>query len=138
VVVVRNPAVKNKGRKASIGDGGLHARIRGGRGCRLHGLCSSNVLVSRFFYAPQIIAIRIQTHTRSLDVTDNRTGLVVHELDANLSDTTARAYFHTNFVNPVLTISFQFPHTSSAQNAGHLDELDGDFGGIHFVSFLGG
>lgn len=48
----------------------------------------------------------------ALDVTDNRTALVVDELDANLSDTTAR--------------------TSAAENLGDLSELDGGGLGIHF------
>lgn len=30
--------------------------------------------------------------TGSLDVSDDRSGLVVHELDANLGDTTSRSY----------------------------------------------
>lgn len=47
----------------------------------------------------------------ALDVTNDRTALVIHELDTDLSHTTARA--------------------GTAQDAGHLHELDGGFGGIH-------
>lgn len=47
----------------------------------------------------------------SLDVSDDATGLVVHELDANLGDTTTG--------------------TSSAQDTGDLDKLDGLLSGIH-------
>ena len=38
------------------------------------------------------IDLRCALRTGSLDVTDDGTGLVVHELDANLSDTTTRTY----------------------------------------------
>ena len=48
----------------------------------------------------------------ALDVTDDASGLVVHELNANLGNTTARA--------------------STAEDAGDLDELDGLLGRLHF------
>lgn len=44
--------------------------------------------------------------TWSFDVADDASGLVVHELDAHLGNTSAR--------------------TGSAKDASHLDELDGD------------
>jgi len=48
----------------------------------------------------------------ALDVTDDGTGSVVHELDADLGDTTTGA--------------------GAAEDTGHLDELDGLLCGIHF------
>lgn len=48
----------------------------------------------------------------SLDVSDDRSGLVVHELDADLGNTTARA--------------------GTAEDTSDLHELDGLLGGIHF------
>ena len=59
-----------------------------------------------------------QKLTRALDVPDDGTGLVVHELDTDLSDTTAR--------------------TGAAENAGHLDELDGLLRRLHFWICVGG
>ena len=52
---------------------------------------------------------------RALDVTDDGTGLVVHELDTALGDTTTR--------------------TGSAKDTGDLDELDGGLSCIHDVRF---
>lgn len=77
---------------------GPHARTRGGRGCRPHGLC----LLSAFrtlFRLPTLYPLlgveegisRIY-RTWALDVSDDRSGLVVHELDADLGDTTTRTY----------------------------------------------
>lgn len=47
----------------------------------------------------------------ALDVTDDGTALVIHELDTDLGHTTARA--------------------GTAEDAGHLHELNGGLGGIH-------
>lgn len=50
---------------------------------------------------------------RSLHVADNGTGLVIHEFDTNLSNTTTR--------------------TSTAQDSGNFDKLDGLLRGIHDI-----
>ena len=49
----------------------------------------------------------------ALDVADDGTGLVVHELDAALGDTTTGA--------------------GSAKDTGDLDEVDGGLSRVHFV-----
>jgi hypothetical protein len=53
---------------------------------------------------------------RALDVTDDGTALVVHELDANLGDTTTGA--------------------GSAEDLDHLDQLNGSLGGVHLELML--
>lgn len=67
------------------------------RTVRSEHLVSTSVLPSFSRYFDAIAStvsfwVRKFVHTGSLDVTDDRTGLVVHELDANLGNTTARAY----------------------------------------------
>jgi hypothetical protein len=54
---------------------------------------------------------------RALDVADDGAGLVVHELDTALGDTTTGA--------------------GTAKDTGDLDELDGGLSGFHFVRLLG-
>jgi|SRR5690242_8632720 len=70
--------------QALIAGGGPRVRTRAGRGCRSHGLCR----VSRADRGWLDGSLR----TSALDVTDDRTGLVVHELDTALGDTTTGAY----------------------------------------------
>lgn len=84
--------------------------------------------------------------TWALDVSDDRSGLVVHELDADLGDTTTRAYTIFGQVGAFffrswfLSVSFpcssrnsrSWGRTGSAEDSGNLDELDGLLGGIHF------
>lgn len=73
------------------------------------------------------IACRSSERTGSLDVSDDRTGLVLEELDANLGDTTARA------CQPTISLLSPTPsnaqivvfRTGSAQDSGDLHELDG-------------
>lgn len=54
--------------------------------------------------------IRYCRRTGSLDVTDDRTGLVIHELDAHLGDTTARTYNSS----PLASISLSCPPRPAA------------------------
>jgi hypothetical protein len=56
---------------------------------------------------------RQRVRTWALDVADDGTGLVVHELDAALSDTATGA--------------------GSAKDTGDLDEVDGGLSRVHFV-----
>jgi len=51
------------------------------------------------------------SRTWSFDISDDASTRVVHEFDSDLCDTTSR--------------------TSSAEDSGDFDELDGDFAGIH-------
>lgn len=93
--------------------------------------------------------------TGSLDVADNGTGLVVHELDADLGDTTTGAYTQSENL-PKIRPSFRLScnrgfdlrrgglrfsffrgrgeagHTGTAQDAGDLHKLDRLLSGIHF------
>lgn len=84
-----------------------HAQTRGGRGCRSRELSKSHHLSALLLCATILVSPLLDfiwplwpycsgdsrefVHTGSLDVADDRTGLVVHELDANLGDTTTRA-----------------------------------------------
>jgi hypothetical protein len=83
--------------------------------------------------------------TWALDVTDDGTGLVVHELDTALGDTTTGAcrdrcqpdilsccamhMSHAPFVQQISESS----RTGSAKDTGDLDELDGSLSRIHYV-----
>jgi hypothetical protein len=78
--------------------------------------------------------------TGSLDVADDGTGLVVHELDANLGDTTARACGWESMlaIQPfaqLLGMPSNSQHTGAAEHAGDLDKLDGSLGCVHFERF---
>lgn len=74
--------------------------------------------------------------TGTLDVTDDRTALVVHELNANLGDTTARACIPglAKFVHDgsglYIGVSSK-NRTGTAEDSRDLHELNGGFGGIH-------
>jgi hypothetical protein len=88
--------------------------------------------------------------TWALDVADDGTGLVVHELDAALSDTTTGACIQSVSV-PFLSHDALSPasccmrsssrgekvreisRTGSAKDTGDLDEVDGGLSGFHFV-----
>lgn len=81
--------------------------------------------------------VTVGRHTGSLDVSDDRTGRILEEFDADLGDTTARACG--------LPLAFLFSghpdghgalllRTGSAQDAGDLDELDGLL--IHFRTWF--
>lgn len=84
--------------------------------------------------------------TRALDVADDGTGLVVHELDTALSDTTTGAYIsvslyypnHASLVPPESTPSGcrRRNRTGSAKDTSDLDELNGGLSGIHYVRLL--
>lgn len=67
--------------------------------------------------------------TWALDVADNASGGIVHELDSDLSDTSTGAYL-TKQSASTSSHSSPFPlpvqHTSSAQNTSDLDQLDGN------------
>lgn len=99
-----------------ISGGGPHAQTRAGTGCRPRELQhvvspppKSDHLASR----PSRALL-----TGTLDVPDDATALVVHELDADLGNTTARA--------------------GTAEDAGHLDQLHGLLGGFHFELLVAG
>jgi len=70
------------------------------------------------------------SRTWAFDVPDNRTGCVVHELDANLRDTTTRTYFPPPWSanrreQQNTQKSVEISHTGSSENSGNLNELDG-------------
>lgn len=76
--------------------------------------------------------------TCALDVADNAAGGIVHELDANLSNSSTGSYDHflsalcsgyphCSFFPPLA----RFRHTGTTENLGNLHELDGNFRLIH-------
>lgn len=67
-------------------------------------------------------------HTWPLDVADDATRGIIHEFDADLGDTTARAWSSVSAVGMDNRTSRR---TGTAQNTGDLDELDGLLSGIH-------
>ena len=88
--------------------------------------------------------------TRALDVADDGAGLVVHELDTALGDTTTGAYISVSlrlfrfFISRASHAVVQSPsasssasvrgsRTGSAKDTSDLDELDGGLSGIHCV-----
>lgn len=81
--------------------------------------------------------VRWEIRTWSLDVSDNATGLVVHEFDANLGDTTTRSYsIISNCPMPsccalIPCAAIADIRTGTAEDTGDLDELDGLLSGIH-------
>ncbi len=66
--------------------------------------------------------------TGALDVADDAAGGVIHELDANLGDASARAW---TSAHEHRSCGQRTRHTSAAEHASDLDELDGDLGRIH-------
>lgn len=70
--------------KTLIAGGGPRVRTRAGRGCRSHGLRTIS-------FAARWWAANGKLRTSALDVADDGTGLVVHELDTALGDTTTGA-----------------------------------------------
>lgn len=73
---------------------------------------------------------------RTLDVADDGTRSIVHELDADLSDTTTRASTAEDACCPKSAFSYLHPdHAQFAivrqQRTCDLDELDGLLSGIH-------
>lgn len=72
-----------------------------------------------------------ESHTGSLDVADDGTGLIVHELNANLGNTTAgacKSQFSPFIAAPNAWLpaeSLSVRRTSAAQNAGDLHKFDG-------------
>lgn len=101
--------------------------------------------------------------TWALDVSDDRSGLVVHELDADLGDTTTRTYpsssqkFVHSFVSTASEraserilccldiassvsdfVGKEEERTGSAEHSGDLDELDGLLGGVHYCDLKDG
>lgn len=99
--------------------------------------------------------VRGERHTRALDVTDDAAGGVVHELDADLGHTATGACSpqEVSISQAVLHIAIdwmafsasegrgearrqgerQDRRTGAAEDAGDLDELDGNLGALHFV-----
>jgi len=86
--------------------------------------------------------------TWALDVADDGTGLVVHELDAALSDTTTGACCYPSachsltlcipqllyaLVSQKSSGSSESSRTGSAKDTGDLDEVDGGLSRVHFV-----
>ena len=67
---------------------------------------------------------------RSLDVTDDGARGVVHELDAALGNTTTGACSSQipSLIVSFLLVCIRERRTGAAENAGDLDELDGDLG----------
>lgn len=125
---------------------GLHARTRGGRGCRSRELFRTT---NCQHFPPYTLGSSSSSssqgvvRTGSLDVSDDRSGLVVHELDADLGNTTARAYFPSNISRPfVCSLCDSLAcgreseeaiiRTGTAEDTSDLHELDGLLGGIHF------
>lgn len=88
---------------------------------------------------------RGELRTSALDVADDGTGLVVHELDTALGDTTTGACRDHCQPGNSLTLAMLFfqrvgcskfresSRTGSAKDTGDLDELDGSLCGIHYV-----
>lgn len=81
--------------------------------------------------------------TWTLDVADDGTGGVVHELNTDLGNTSTGT---CKYVRTVVLEVYSSPpsggrlfrgaeHTGTAQNAGDLNELDWDLGSIHFGEF---
>lgn len=115
---------------ALIADAWPHVRTRAGRECRSRGLCTRQLLHQGGKRAGG-------ERTWALDVTDDGTGLVVHELDTALGDTTTGAYrdrrqpailsrcaVHISHAPSLRQLS-QISRTGSAKDTGDLDELDG-------------
>jgi len=73
---------------------------------RAHGLSQSSGFSLGFEQAQDVV-----NFDWSFDISDDASTRVVHEFDSDLCDTTSR--------------------TSSAEDSGDFDELDGDFAGIH-------
>lgn len=88
--------------------------------------------------------------TWALDVADDGTGLVVHELDAALSDTATGAcniirqpsvslscgilyFLYAPLFYFFLWGSSEISRTGSAKDTGDLDEVDGGLSRVHFV-----
>jgi hypothetical protein len=77
--------------------------------------------------------IRGDNSTGAFDIANDRASRIIHKLDAHLRNASTRTFF--------LIISLPYTkksrycarlRTGSAEDSGHLDELDGDFGGgIH-------
>jgi hypothetical protein len=104
-----------------------------------------------------LLAEEGRLRTSALDVTDDGTGLVVHELDTALGDTTTGAYVavslrSTHFFCPELcalqhcnrasassssssfcAASVRGSRTGTSKDTSDLDELDGGLSGIHCV-----
>ncbi len=94
----------------------------------------------------------IRIRTWSLDVADDASGLVIHELDADLGDTTTRTCFDPNALVSLSSLFLSLPfvvvdgdggvggsggwgdHTGSSENSGNSDELDGLLSGIHCLA----
>jgi hypothetical protein len=93
---------------------------------------------------------RQRVRTWALDVADDGTGLVVHELDTALGDTTTGACnisvslpFSQVTLHPPRFFDFFFffflwgdseiSRTGSAKDTGDLDEVDGGLSRVHFV-----
>lgn len=87
---------------------------------------------------PSLGGIRSESRTWALDVANDGAGLVVHELYADLGDTTTRtcrfpagSAGRPSGVGGTKIKSMPGGPTGTAQNAGNFDKLDGGLGGIH-------
>ena len=82
---------------------------------------------------------RQRVRTWALDVADDGTGLVVHELDTALGDTTTgHCIHHCSLTAPFFFLFFlwgdsEISRTGSAKDTGDLDEVDGGLSRVHFV-----
>jgi hypothetical protein len=133
---------------ALIADAWPRAQTRAGRECRSRGLQHKHRLAGGWPAggAASRGKQRKGKRTRALDVADDGAGLVVHELDTALGDTTTGACIPSAFV-PSLAFScfcgLSSPassagsRTGTAKDTGDLDELDGGLSGFHFVRLLG-
>lgn len=132
-------------KRTFIAGGGPRARTREGRECRSHELDVISI---------QIAGIRGRLRTSALDVADDGTGLVVHELDTALGDTTTGAYVAVSLyillslcselcalqraavhlrISSSCAASVRGSRTGTAKDTSDLDELDGGLSGIHCV-----
>jgi len=107
----------------------LHAQIRASRGYR-----SRELGLSRGIRSRSCCAIGAQLK-RTLNIADDGASGVVHELDANLSNTTARAGTAEDACQIMLAIltvpSICAGATARRGHTGDLDELDWLLSGIH-------
>jgi len=86
----------------------------------------STISLFNIFSAAGFESIRLH-RTWALDVADNASGCVVHELNSDLSHTTTGTYSIIPSVPcPFCHSMCEFERTSTAQNPGDLDQLDGN------------
>lgn len=81
-----------------------------------------------------------RSRTWSLHVANDRTGLVIHELDAHLGNTSTRSYFHSSVSHfRRICILAEVRRTSASKDLNDLHQLDGLLGrGIHICGIFEG